>query len=93
MNWLQNTALGAAVVLGLGITAVQGADVSGDPSVDAGWTHYGHSLQQGTYVKGDANFAYDAYGAGFTIAAGSNLEIADGVNSWVAGDTVSGARP
>lgn len=90
MNWLQNTALGAAVVLGLGITAVQGADVSGDPSVDAGWTYYGHSLQQGTYVTGVANFAFDAYGAGFTIAAGSNLEIADGVNSWVAGDTVLG---
>ena len=63
--------------------------VTGDPSAD-GWGLAGHSLANGTYVKGVANYGYDAYGAGFSVQAGSNLEIADGSLSWAAGDTILG---
>ena len=64
--------------------------VTGDPSSDSGWALTGHSLKNGVYVKGSANYGYDAYGAGLTVQAGSNLEITDGTYSWLAGDEVVG---
>ena len=70
--------------------SVQATIVTGDPSADAGWVLTGNSLANGVYVKGDANYGFDAYGAGLTIEAGSNLEISDGSLSWMVGDTVLG---
>lgn len=79
-----------ALVVVLGSTAVHSAPlVSGDPAAD-GWVLAGHSLQNGVYATGSANYGFDAYSAGITIPSGSNLEISDGSMSWLAGDTVLG---
>ncbi|HPF37092.1 MAG TPA: PEP-CTERM sorting domain-containing protein [Phycisphaerae bacterium] len=67
--------------------------LTGDPSADAGWAYVGHSLASGTYVKGSANYGYDAYSAAFTVQAGSDLEIDDANDpslDWLVGDTVIG---
>ncbi len=61
--------------------------ITGDPTAD-GFGLAGHSLQEGTYVTGSANYGYYAYGNGFNVQAGSNLEISDGTYSWQAGDAV-----
>ena len=79
----------AAMILAVS-GVVQAAVVSGDPTTDSGWTLTGHSLADGTYVQGSANYGYNAYGAGFAVEAGSNLEISDGALSWLTGDTVVG---
>ncbi|MFP4502714.1 MAG: PEP-CTERM sorting domain-containing protein [Candidatus Hydrogenedentota bacterium] len=63
--------------------------ITGDPLGD-GWVYGGNSLENGVYVNGSANYGYDVYSLVTTISAGSNLEIGDGDNSWVAGDTVVG---
>ncbi len=63
------------------------ATITGDPVAD-GFALTGHSLEKGTYVKGIANYGYYAYGNGFNVQAGSNLEISDGTYSWQAGDAV-----
>lgn len=86
------------LLLALGGAALEGAQaapmiVSGDPSQDAGWTLNGYSLAQGTYAKGTANYGFNAYSAGFTVTAGSNLDIDDPAHpglSWLVGDTVLG---
>jgi len=83
-------ALMGAIVLGLGSAAVDAASITGDPSAD-GWTLFGNSLAKGVYVDGSANYSFDAYGTGFTVTAGSDLEISDGNYSWLAGDTIVGA--
>jgi hypothetical protein len=64
--------------------------ISGDPSVDAGWTGAGNSLDNGVYVTGSANYGFDVFSSGFTVQAGSNLDIDDGTLSWEPGDTVVG---
>lgn len=72
---------------------VQASTVTGVPSSDAGWTMMGHSMENGVHVKGSANYGYNTYAAGFTVQAGSNLEITDANDSnldWLAGDTVLG---
>ena len=80
-----------AVTMILAVSGVaQAAVVTGDPTTDAGWALTGHSLEDGVYVQGSANYGYDAYGAGFTVEAGSNMEISDGSLSWLVGDTVVG---
>jgi hypothetical protein len=61
--------------------------ITGNPNAD-GFQLAGHSLQNGVYVTGSGNYGYDAYGAGFTVQSGSNLEISDGTYSWTAGDAV-----
>jgi len=61
--------------------------VTGNPYAD-GFTLIGHSLQEGVYVRGSANYGFECYGAGFTIESGSNLVISDGSYSWLSGDTV-----
>ncbi|MCC7147047.1 MAG: PEP-CTERM sorting domain-containing protein [Phycisphaeraceae bacterium] len=66
------------------------AMVSGDPAGDAGWTLVGHALTDGIYVKGSANYGFNAYSAALNVSAGSNLEISDGALSWLAGDVVLG---
>lgn len=80
------------VVVGLvlGNSGLVQATVTGDPSADTGWALIGHSLENGVHVKGSANYGFDAYGTGLTVAAGSNLEISDGSLSWLAGDSVVG---
>lgn len=65
------------------------SNVTGDPSAD-GWANAGHSLENGIYVTGSANYGFDAYSAGFSVQSGSNLEISDGTYSWLTGDTVLG---
>jgi hypothetical protein len=61
--------------------------ITGNPA-DDGFVLFGYSLEQGVYVTGSANYGYHAYGAGFTVQSGTNLEIDDGTYSWTAGDTV-----
>lgn len=80
----------AALAIGISGVSAQAAQVTGDPSADSGWTLHGNALQDGVYVDGSGNFAFDAYGAGFTVEAGSNLQISDGANSWLVGDIVLG---
>lgn len=77
----------AAAALGLGGAAVEAATVTGNPVTD-GLGAKGYSLSSGNYVKGDGNYGYQTYGSVFTVQSGSNLEISDGGNSWLAGDTV-----
>jgi hypothetical protein len=78
---MMKTASLCVLVLLAGVA--QASTVTGDPIAD-GWAFSGNSLDNGIYVRGSANYGYDAYGAGFTIAAGSNL-VGD---TWQAGDTV-----
>ena len=61
--------------------------ITGDPVAD-GWISGGNSLSNGVYVGGSANYSFETFSAAFTIASGSNLEISDGANSWLAGDNV-----
>lgn len=78
----------ASLVIALGVGQVAlAATVTGNPAAD-GWTLAGNSLQKGVYVGGSANYGFNAYSAGMSIQAGSNLEIADGSLSWLAGDSV-----
>lgn len=83
---LGGVAFALAVVL-LAVPA-ESAQITGDPTTDAGWTLIGPSLKDGVYVKGSANYSYDAYSTGFAIESGSNLDISDGTLSWLPGDTV-----
>lgn len=81
-----------AAAIGLIFSASVQAAVTGIPSVD-GWALTGHSLANGVYVQGDANYGYNAYSAGIVIQSGSDLEISDANDSaldWLAGDTVVG---
>lgn len=78
--------LGAACVFASSATA---SSVTGDPVAD-GWTFRGHSLANGTYVRGPANYGFNTYSTSFQVTAGSSLEISDGANSWLAGDTILG---
>ncbi len=86
MNKQTGIRVGAALSLLLAGIA-QAASVTGDPGAD-GWVYGGNSLASGVYVTGSANYAFDTYSLGFSIASGSNLEISDGMYSWLAGDNV-----
>jgi len=79
----------SAVSMAMSLAASSHASVTGDPFAD-GWVYGGHSLDNGVYVTGSANYGFDTYSAGFTVQSGSNLEISDGSLSWLAGDTVVG---
>jgi hypothetical protein len=78
----------SVLILLLGVSSALG-NVTGDPVAD-GWIFGGHSLANGVYVRGSANYGYNTYGLQFTVSPGSNLEISDGGNSWLAGDTILG---
>jgi hypothetical protein len=65
------------------------ASITGNPATD-GWVSFGNSLQNGVYVDGVANYGFNTYSAGLAVQAGSILDISDGSNSWLAGDTVLG---
>lgn len=75
MKQISTRIIAGAFAAGLATTAMA-VDVTGDPSSDAGWTFAGHSLENGVYVKGSANYGFNVYSAGLLIEAGSNLEIA-----------------
>jgi hypothetical protein len=77
----------AVIAMILAISGVSKATITGNPEAD-GWTLAGNSLANGVYVDGSANYGFNAYGTGFTVQAGSNLVIPDGMNSWVVNDTV-----
>ncbi len=82
----------AVLCVAMGILfAVQAgaATISGNPFTD-GWTNGGNSLSNGVYVRGSANYSFDIYTTATTVMAGTNLEISDGPNSWIDGDTVLG---
>lgn len=64
--------------------------VTGNPATD-GWQMSGHSLENGLYAVGNANYGFNMYSKAITIATGSDLAIADGNYSWQEGDTVIGA--
>jgi hypothetical protein len=64
--------------------------VTGNPVTDDGWTSGGNSLANDVYVRGNANYSYDTYSMVTTVQAASNLNISDGANSWLVGDTVLG---
>ncbi|MCB9849597.1 MAG: PEP-CTERM sorting domain-containing protein [Phycisphaerales bacterium] len=87
------TAFATGILAGCVFAAsASAASVTGIPSAD-GWAMAGHSLENGTYVKGSANYGFDVYSAALTVSPGSNLEITDANDSaldWLAGDTVLG---
>jgi len=67
-----------------GVSNAAITSVTGDPVAD-GFTLVGNSLENGIYVRGDGNYGYNAYIAGFNIQSGTNLENG---TTWLAGDTV-----
>lgn len=79
--------LAAGPLLLAGAAQAAVVSVTGDPVAD-GFVFQGNSLENGVYVTGSANYSYDTYSLGFSIESGSNLEIGDGANSWLAGDQV-----
>jgi len=90
MQRYKNFAFAALVAFGAIAGTAQASTVTGNPAPDPGWTEFGNSMANGTYVIGSANYSYRTFSAGLTIQAGSNLEIADGALSWLPGDTVLG---
>lgn len=64
--------------------------ITGNPAAD-GWIYNGNALTNGLYVRGNANYAYDAYCTAIIVESGSNLAIDDGANSWLVGDSVLGS--
>jgi hypothetical protein len=81
-RWI-GTLLLTATLLGAATTTLA-ASITGNPSVDSGWTTAGNSLDNGVYIRGAGNFGYDLYTTGFTIQPGSPL-LASG---WSLGDSV-----
>jgi hypothetical protein len=79
-------ALAAMMLAASGSSA---AVVTGNPVTD-GWAAGGNSLQNGVYVRNSANYGFDTYRTQVTVGAGTQLNIADGTYSWLAGDTVLG---
>ena len=79
----------AFFILMLAISSLSYATITGDPIAD-GWTSVGHSLDNGLYANGSANYGFDMYSASMTVASGSTLDISDGDYSWQVGDTVIG---
>jgi hypothetical protein len=82
------------VLLGLVIAAVVStagfaSTITGDPFAD-GWYGGGHSLENGVYVRNNANYGFEVYSTAITITAGSNLVVGSGDYAWLAGDTVLG---
>src|SRR6478752_5879470 len=77
--------IAAACILALGCTSAHATLVTGNPSVDAGWTSGGNVLDNGNYVLGNANFGFNMYTASF--AADSSLASAIG-SGWNTGDTI-----
>jgi hypothetical protein len=83
-------ALICILVIALASSAALATTITGNPAAD-GWTSNGNALANGNYVRGSANYAFDAYSAVISVQSGSNLAIDDGANSWLIGDTVLGA--
>jgi hypothetical protein len=85
--------LAAWAVGGIVGTPIAGAaTVTGDPAAD-GWASLGYSLGNGVYAGGSANYGFNVYGAGFSVQAGSVLDITDPNDaslSWLTGDSVAG---
>ncbi len=88
MPRLTTTALCLLAVLLAG-TATLAGSITGSPIAD-GWLFGGNALSYGVYVNGTANYAFDTYSTVISIESGSNLDISDGTNSWLPGDTVLG---
>ncbi len=63
-----------ALTLGT-LQATTAAAVTGDPLAD-GWVYGGHSLDQGTYVRGSANIGFDMYSTQFTVSDSSLFSLA-----------------
>ena len=54
------------------------ASVTGDPAAD-GWAYQGHSLENGTYVRGSGNIGFDIYTTQFTVGDASAFTMHDHV--------------
>ena len=78
------------LIAALVVPAMAAISVTGDPVAD-GWFYHGHSLANGIYADGSANYGFDIYSNAITVSVGSNLVIDDGSYSWQVGDTVIGA--
>ena len=75
-----------AVLALLCASVAASAAVTGDPVSD-GWVLGGNSLENGVYVRGSANYGFDAYSKQIT---GLAITDADPTYSWLVGDTVLG---
>ncbi|MBK9118300.1 MAG: hypothetical protein IPM18_01685 [Phycisphaerales bacterium] len=81
--------LGATLLVAALVASASAGVVTGNPVAD-GWTLHGHSLANGVYSRGTANYGYNIYSSAIHVANGSNLAISDGGYSWLPGDTVLG---
>ena len=86
---MKNLFLVTAVLVLLCLGGIAQAAVTGNPLAD-GWTSGGNSLSNGVYVRDPANYGFETYAGLLAVSSGSNLEISDGANSWLVGDTVLG---
>ena len=67
--------IAAATVMASVLTA--SATITGNPLID-GWDLAGNSLENGFYVRGLANYGFNAYSSRITIQSGSSLDISAG---------------
>lgn len=74
-------------LLALTSSMANAVSITGNPLAD-GWIAGGHSLENGVYVTGSANYGFETYSAGFTVQSGSVLDISDGATSWLVNDNV-----
>ena len=84
----------AAVTLGSFLAAASSAaELTGSPVAD-GWTAAGaSSLDNGTYIRGSGNFAFDLYSTAYPLDPTSSLiasTAADTGFEWLAGDQIIG---
>ena len=86
-NLLLST-LTLCLVLAAAVT-VHAESVTGNPIAD-GWAYAGHSLENGVYVRGSANYGFEMYSAALTVTADSNLFAGSGSTAWLVGDSVLG---
>ena len=76
----------SAIMLLVGFVAQSHAVlVTGDPSADAGWNFNANVLDNGSYIRGAANFGFNMYSTSF--AADPVLAASIGAG-WEAGDTI-----
>jgi hypothetical protein len=75
-----------AIAVALLATQTSYASLTGNPAVD-GWAPQGHSLAEGVYVRGSANYGFDTYTSTFIVDAAIQAAAGGG---WNVGDTVIG---
>lgn len=76
----------AVLALFSAVSPIQADFLTGNPSVDSGWTGGNNSLANGTYIRGGANYSFDAYRSAYTVQTGDALA----TSGWAVGSTVVG---